>query len=59
MRSDGRLDRAAEDAMWRRGMGWALSFGLIAVPYYRESNPVLADMARHAIGEVLSEYRPV
>jgi len=50
---------AAEDAMWRRGMGWALSFGVIALPYYLHSNPVLAGIARLAIGEVLSEDRPV
>ena len=54
-----RTTLAAGDAMWRRGMGWALSFGLIALPYYVDSNPVLAGIARHAIGEVLSEYRLV
>jgi hypothetical protein len=32
--------------------GAALSFGLIALPYYLDSNPVLAGIARHAIGEV-------
>lgn len=46
---------AVDDATWARGRGWALSCGLIALPYYRASNPVLAGIARHAIGEVLLE----
>ncbi len=50
---------AGDDAMWRRGMGWALSFGLIALPYYWDSNPVLAAIAWHAIDEVLRECRRV
>ncbi len=45
---------AVDDATWARGCGWALSFGLIALPYYRESNPVLAATARHSIEEVLA-----
>jgi aminoglycoside phosphotransferase (APT) family kinase protein len=42
-------------ATWERGRGWALSWGLIALPYYRESNPVLAGRARRAIDEVLTD----
>ena len=47
---------AVDDATWARGRGWALSFGLIALPYYLESNPVLAGIARRAIDEVLIEH---
>ena len=46
---------SVDDATWARGRGWALSCGLIAQPYYQRSNPVLADIARHAIREVLAE----
>jgi len=46
---------SVDDATWARGRGWALSCGLIALPYYKTSNPVLAGIARHAIGEVLAE----
>jgi aminoglycoside phosphotransferase (APT) family kinase protein len=46
-----------DDATWLRGSGWALSFGLIALPYYLHSNPVLAATARRAIEEVLADYR--
>ena len=42
-----------DDATWMRARGWALSVGLIAIPYYQTTNPVLARMARRAIDEVL------
>jgi aminoglycoside phosphotransferase (APT) family kinase protein len=46
---------AVDDATWARGRGWALSPALVALPYYRESNPGLAAIARHAIAEVLAD----
>ena len=45
-----------DDATWARGRGWALSVGLIALPYYQSTNPVLADIAQRAIDEVLADY---
>jgi aminoglycoside phosphotransferase (APT) family kinase protein len=48
---------AVDDATWERGRGWALSIGLIALPYYRDANPVLADLSRHTINEVLADRR--
>ena len=45
----------ADDATWVRGRGWALSFGLIALPYYQSTNPVLAGIARYAINEALAD----
>jgi aminoglycoside phosphotransferase (APT) family kinase protein len=44
-----------DNATWVRARGWALSFGLIALPYYRQTNPVLASIAQHAIDEVLAD----
>jgi len=44
-----------DDATWARGRGWALSFGLIALPYYHVTNPVLAGIARRAIDEVVTD----
>ncbi len=44
-----------DDATWARGRGWALSFGLIALPYYQRTNPVLAAIARHAVDEALAD----
>ncbi len=43
-------------ATWARGRGWALSVGLIALPYYQHTNPVLAGVARRAIAEVLAVH---
>lgn len=44
-----------DDATWARGRGWALSFGLIALPYYQDTNPMLAGIARRAIDQVLGD----
>jgi aminoglycoside phosphotransferase (APT) family kinase protein len=44
-----------DDATWARGRGWALSLGLIALPYYKETNPQFAATARHLINEVLAD----
>jgi aminoglycoside phosphotransferase (APT) family kinase protein len=44
-----------DDATWARGRGWALSVGLIALPYYRHTNPVLAGIPRYAITEALTD----
>jgi aminoglycoside phosphotransferase (APT) family kinase protein len=46
---------AVDEATWARGRGWALSVGLIALPYYQHTNPVLANIARFAIHEVLTD----
>jgi aminoglycoside phosphotransferase (APT) family kinase protein len=44
-----------DDATWERGRGWALWTGLLALPYYKETNLELAENARYRIGEVLSD----
>ena len=46
-----------DGATWARGRGWALSFGLIALPHYQRTNPELAGIARHAIEETLADHR--
>jgi len=45
-----------DDATWARARGWALTVGLIAFPYYQTTNPTLAEIARRAILEALSQY---
>ena len=47
---------AVDDATWMRGRGWALYAGVIALDYYRESNPSLSGMCRRAIAEVLADF---
>ncbi|MGW8747688.1 aminoglycoside phosphotransferase family protein [Streptomyces sp. NPDC055794] len=44
-----------DDATWRRGRGRTLSQALIALPYYRKTNPAMAGNARHVIRAVLAE----
>ncbi len=48
---------SVDEATWARGRGWALSVGLIALPYYQHTNPVLADIARRTIAEVLADQQ--
>jgi aminoglycoside phosphotransferase (APT) family kinase protein len=43
-----------DDATWTRGRGWALATGLVALPYYIETNPDLAANARFRIAQVLA-----
>lgn len=38
---------------WERGQGWALSIALIMLAYYKNTNPVLAALARRMIKQVL------
>ncbi len=44
-----------DDATWNRGRGRTLSQALIALPYYRRTNPAMAHTARHVIRAVLGE----
>ncbi len=52
-----RKSLSVDDASWTRGRGWALSVGLIALPYYLKTNPVLANIAQYTIDEVLADYK--
>lgn len=45
---------AVDDATWTRGRARTLSQALIALPYYRTTNPSMAGNARHVIGAVLA-----
>lgn len=56
-RDDFRVSLGVDDATWARGRGWALSIGLIALPYYKNTNPSFAAVAHHLIHEVLADHR--
>ncbi|GAA4182835.1 aminoglycoside phosphotransferase family protein [Streptosporangium oxazolinicum] len=56
VRDDFREALRVDDATWARGRGRALSIALIALPYYRDTNPVFAANARHVIHEVLADH---
>ena len=44
-----------DDNTWERGRGWALSIALIMLPYYKYSNPVLAELASRMLANVLGD----
>jgi aminoglycoside phosphotransferase (APT) family kinase protein len=45
----------ADDAIWARGRGHALSQAVIFIPYYLHTNPVGVAHARRQLNAVLSE----
>jgi aminoglycoside phosphotransferase (APT) family kinase protein len=45
---------AVDDATWSRGRGWALLFGLRAAAYSAD-NPLLADIGRYTIAQILAD----
>ena len=46
---------AIDDKTWERGRGWALSIALIMLPYYKNTNPILAALARRILANVLAQ----
>jgi len=48
---------SVEEATWARGRGWALSWALIFIPYYLDTNPVGIGEARRTIAEVLADHK--
>lgn len=47
---------AADDATWARGRGLALSQAVVALAYYRDTNPAVVLWAHHMIHEVLADH---
>ncbi|KAA9006180.1 aminoglycoside phosphotransferase family protein [Histidinibacterium aquaticum] len=45
---------APDEDEWLRGMGWALAFALPIIPYYRESDPAFAALARRTVERLLA-----
>jgi aminoglycoside phosphotransferase (APT) family kinase protein len=52
-----RASLSCDDATWARALGWALSFGVMVFPYYRDTNPGLVRIARSTIDQVLADAR--
>jgi aminoglycoside phosphotransferase (APT) family kinase protein len=46
-----------DNATWRRGRGWAIVQAAIALPYYVETNAVMAATARHTLDALVDEAR--
>lgn len=47
---------AVDDATWSRGRGWALQSGL-RMAAYSADNPVLGDIGRYTLAEVLADFQ--
>ena len=47
---------AVNDATWARGQAWVLT-GVIGIPYYRDTNPVLVADKIRGIEQVLAAHR--
>jgi aminoglycoside phosphotransferase (APT) family kinase protein len=46
---------AVDDSTWARGAGWALSVGLIALPYYLHTSAAMTSQNRRLIEQVLTD----
>lgn len=44
-----------DDATWRRGRGWALSVALVALPYYRHTNPAIVASSLRVLAELRAD----
>lgn len=42
-----------DEATWERGRAWALTMGVVAYPYYRDTNPAFACIAKRATDAAL------
>jgi len=56
MRDAFRYGVGVDKHTWERGRGWALSVAVIQLPYYKDTNPILARSARRVIQELIQEY---
>lgn len=45
----------ADETAWERGRGWALVQAIFALPYYVDTNPVMAGTARHTLDALLED----
>jgi aminoglycoside phosphotransferase (APT) family kinase protein len=48
-----RRELAVDEAAWTRGRGWALWQAIVALPYYAETNEVMAETALHTLAALL------
>jgi aminoglycoside phosphotransferase (APT) family kinase protein len=50
-----RAELHVDGASWLRGRGWALYQAVLALPYYRHTNPGMIRQASHALAQVLAD----
>jgi aminoglycoside phosphotransferase (APT) family kinase protein len=49
-----RAELDVDDGSWARGRGWAVAKAVQAIPYYKETNPRLANNGRHVLRALLA-----
>lgn len=54
-RSTFRRILGTDDGMWNRARGYALHQAALIIPYYRETNPEFAALARRTIEEIIAD----
>ena len=52
-----RTELSVDDDTWGRSRGLALAIAVNQLPYYKDTNPVMAANARYAIREILTDVR--
>ena len=50
-----RSELGVDDATWDRGKGWAISMAALALPYYRDTNPIIVHNAQRMIEQILAD----
>ena len=46
-----------DEHTWNRARGYALHQALLIIPYYPQTNPEFVSMAKHTIGQILTEIK--
>ena len=54
-RAEFRSELAVDDDTWLRSKGWAITTAANILPYYKDTNPGLAENARYRIEQVLAD----
>jgi aminoglycoside phosphotransferase (APT) family kinase protein len=42
-----------DDATWMQGRCWAFTMGVLAYPYYKDTNPIFANIAKRALDQAI------
>ena len=45
-----------DENTWIRGQAWALTQSLLILPYYKDTNPGLVEIANYTLGEIFSDF---
>jgi aminoglycoside phosphotransferase (APT) family kinase protein len=50
-----RAELDVDDVTWARARGWVVRIGILALPYYQDTNPEFAAVARRMLDEVVDD----